>query len=440
MDTANTAMATNTHQASGNSGAGSGAVEAGDSARLLMPGSKAVVIVFAILLSALSVVSAFQAAADRTYPAAAASLWPTNGWAKAAFARQFLSIEAGSQNAQLLPSPTDERFFELSREALLSEPLAADAVRNLGLHYASIGDTDRARTLLVRASSLTRRDALTNLWLSQDYALRGDDEKALETYDHLMRTNTRSRAVTLPVLAQTLAQENGPNAFYGMLATDPIWQNDFWVAVIQDGSALRNAAELRTRLHGTTVDLIPSHDSRLLAQLVDAGLMDEAFALFEAVAPSDVRRDGQMLRDPGFDQRPQFSPFEWLEIAEPDYGSNVVADAGVLRISALEGASGVVTEQLVRLESGEYKLSIEARNGGQSQLAEGIRFSSRLACAEELGARTFEQVRDLGNDAPATFDVSGTCDVFWLSLAMNSDSRMGLDVEVDTLSLTRRSS
>lgn len=391
---------------------------------------------FAVILVACALISsiaAFQMSISRTSPAMPAVLWPGNGWAKVRAANMMLveAARAGADEGQI-PTEFAPGFAAYSREALLSEPLAASALRNLGLSAAGEGDTDRARRIMRQASELSRRDALLNLWLSQDYSLRGEDRSALRQYDILLRTNTRSLAATLPLMASYLANEAAIDELYPLLAVDPPWHQDFWAAVIQDGSVASNAGKLRARLHRSQSIATSSHDSLLLNQLIEAGDIDGAFALYEVASRARPEVGDDRFRDTDFTLEPMLPPFDWETVEGLMYGSSVDREAGALAIIAEDGASGVVVRQLVSLEPGNYDLT--ANFVDPAAIDKGFEFSARIACAELLGARTFDSAKEL-DSGRTRFSIDGDCRRFWFSLSIAGTPTRGGDVLIDSLSL-----
>lgn len=386
-----------------------------------------------VACAVLSAIAAFQMSISRTSPAVPAGLWPSNGWAKVRVANLML-VEAARAGADEGQIPTDfaPGFEAYSQEALLSEPLAASALRNLGLAAAGDGDIARARRIMRQASELSNRDALLNLWLSQDYALQGENRSSFRQYDILLRTNTRSLAATLPLMAGYLANEAAVDELYPLLSVDPPWHQDFWAAVIQNGTVASNAGKLRARLHRSQSIATSSHDSLILEQLVRANDIDGAFALYEVASRARPGKTDDEFRDPDFNMDPLLPPFDWDTEDGLMYGSSVDRENGALSIIAESGATGLVVRQLVSLEPGDYQLTADFVD--RSAVTDGFKFSARIACAELLGARSFDSVEDL-EDGRASFSIEGDCRRFWVSLSLTGTPSRGGDVLIDSLSL-----
>jgi hypothetical protein len=305
-------------------------------------------------------------------------------------------------------------------------------MRDLGLYYDSRGNHDAARRMMNAAFAASRRDSSVNLWLTQDLARRGQGLAALQLYDITIRTDTSAAASLMTLMAQALQRPGAVSAFEQVLAAKPPWLDDFWSAVLSAPGDLTPAFELRQRLHLRGVPMVQSHDALLIEKLANSGKLEEAFALYGSVAkPSST---DELLIDSGFDTQAPFPPIGWKVSAEGTFGAAIDTATGVLDITALPGAEGVVTQQLVRL-GGSGNFAMKAIYDGTGQRTP---LGLRVTCAEMDGEKTLDHMFDVpsGQTVMATF--ATPCRYAWISLILRRDDESaGRDIRVDSVSFRR---
>jgi hypothetical protein len=349
-----------------------------------------------LALAVLSASAALGNALARRAPVEAAAIPPHNGFASAAAASALVArVAQGRESLAGVAIPVEVE--RLSQRALLAEPTAVQAVRNLGLYRAARGDTARARSLMRLAERLSRRDTVANMWLAEDALQRGELAPALVRIDAVLRTDAAAKAVVLPRLAAMLDLPGAGEVLGGMLASEPPWAHDFWSAVVTSGTSPRAAAELRLALHRRGAHQAPGHDAALIEQLVAAQAFAEALALREAVGG-----------------RGHFPPLDWRTGADPGVAVSLDGGGG-LRVSARAGRGGMVAQRLVRLAGGAGMLRI-ASDGAPGAL------SARLACAELAGERTLALDIPLAGGA-GRFANPTACRHAWLTLSLAPGER-----------------
>jgi len=342
-------------------------------------------------LLALAGISSSAAVANallRRDPAAAAHLWPVNGFALAGAAAE--KAVAGADGAMQAGG-----FAEL---ALVAEPSSVQAVRSLALSHQAAGDRDRTRQLMRLAARRTRRDTATNLWLVDNHLRAGELDQATALIDATLRTDTRASALLLPRLAQLLSQPAAEELMLGMLQSNPPWGHDFWTAVLRLETIPARAVALRIALHERGAGLAPGHDARLIAELVESRQFAQAFALYA------------VSREAGGKGSVPFAPIEWRLVSDGKYGA-LIDPAGAIAIEAFAGAQGVVAQRITALPRGHYTITAP-NNGEAGQLA------LHLSCAEMHGQATFSLNAPLPADGRLSFNQPSPCRYAWLSIEL----------------------
>ncbi|MFN2099293.1 hypothetical protein [Altererythrobacter sp. MF3-039] len=386
-------------------------------------------------LAFISLLAALGLAVGRVAPESVAGLWPENGLTIARAAN--MQLAAGmSVEAEGLPTDVSEETIRISQSALRREPLAVSALRNLGYGASASGDPMQAAQIMKIGSKLSRREAGINIWLIDHYEKQGNLGRTFKHFDYLLRTNSRASGTMLPLMAQALPATGAVEAFAELLASGPPWSANFWTAVIENGTVAVPAASLRKTLYSKGVELTPHHDEFLLTQLTRQGALDEAWTLYQAASqPLSSVRTG-VLSDPSFDREPLLAPFDWEIIQAEEFGSRLDTERGHLHVNSLPGGEGVFLQQLLRLEAGAYRISVETKKDGGALGERAL--DVRIACAELAGAATFDDKIGLLPNGASEFEISGPCRFFWFSLELDaSKGASGLNFQIDEVRLVK---
>jgi hypothetical protein len=90
----------------------------------------------------------------------------------------------------------------LARTGLRRQPLAADAVRQIGMARDAGRIVPDVRPYMILAEKLSRRDALAQLWLAQDRFKAGDVIGGMTHLDTVIRVYRQAEGLIFPVLAK----------------------------------------------------------------------------------------------------------------------------------------------------------------------------------------------------------------------------------------------
>src|SRR5690606_31218528 len=116
----------------------------------------------------------------------------------------------------------------LARLSYSIDPLNVETLRTIALGHSLHEDQARARQIMRLASSLSKRDDITNMWLAQDYGRNGDAQRMLASFDHLLRTSRRARQGAIALVVNTLESDESHASFGKLLQQQPEWQSAFW--------------------------------------------------------------------------------------------------------------------------------------------------------------------------------------------------------------------
>lgn len=370
--------------------------------------------------------ASFAASLGRQAPEAAMRVWPFSGDARER-AATFELVKTVEDPRQGIPPNLPHHIAELSREAMRLEPANSTAARNLAFYLSSRGQEDKAFRLMQVAQRVTRRDPGANLWLMQYYGRKGDLERSLALYDVTIRTSSAAASSMMTMLAQALYQPGAVNVFVQLLSTAPPWIDDFWTEVLRGSGDPQTMYALRERLHRANVRMEPEHDGLLIEKLANSGHIDEAFALNALVLPPKDRAD--LLADPSFDAARTFPPIGWKLGSDSTFGVSLDRKEGVIDVTALPGAEGVIAQQAVSLGGARtFRVAGEYQGAGAKPLEMSI------ACADSGNSGEAKVAIPSGRSATLTMPAS--CRFAWASLLLpRDDDPSGRAVRVGSLSL-----
>lgn len=284
-------------------------------------------------------------------PAFVLRLAPADARAKVKQAEQEIASAKGPD----IPS----RPADLSREALRRDPTLVGAWRTLGLAEAVRGRQAAASQFFGIAQRLSRRDAVTQLWLIEDYVRRNDVPGALHHYDIALRTSKSMVEVLLPKLVPAAADPVIARPLAEILSTEPPWAFHFYNYLVGGLSSSAAASGLIARLPPEVRLKHLDTLRRLIPLAVERKEYDAARQTYLRL--SGASQD-ELLRNGDFEQASAFPPLEWQFTDTPDLHAVQAAapdarQGTVLRVSASSGAVGIVASQLLLLAPGTYRLA-----------------------------------------------------------------------------------
>lgn len=355
---------------------------------------------------------------------------PTDARANAALSALMLS---GTRKA------SQKQIEDRARRAVRRDPTTVDAVRVLAsLDVQS--NRDRARQLMGYALALSRRDLPTHIWYIEDYVARGSVAGALYHYDAALRTSRRASSVLIPVLASASSQPKVVSELGPILEREPAWRDAFLEALVRDGEGFDTWFPLATEY----LDPRDPREADLIQILLNRLIAAGNYALAARLDGDKTEAEGRaaaIVRNGGFDQQPQFTPFDWILANEQGFSAEIAMhdeDANpALTMDVGSGRQGVLASQLLRLAAGHYRVS--AKNGDTE--SDGQVY---------LTVRCIETNRPLlrsnaprADEAPKTFQAefsvpANACPAQWLDVgALSGNSRADNDPWLDSIAINR---
>lgn len=385
-------------------------------------------------LALISSMSAFGQSFGRVIPETALRMWPSNGSILASVSTIKVARAAIAEKKER-PTVIPQAAVLLARRAIVIEPTAVSAVRNIAYDLKDKGDISRARALMLAASRLSKRNTGVNLWLTEDFARQGREIEALRYYDVIMRSSSAAATALLPVMARVLRSPGAVAPFETLLADNPPWHDDFWTAVLSADDDLVNSVELRLRLHSAKVPLAASHDALLIRRMAEEGRLSDAFKLYTTAGGILPTVTGELIRNESFGRPTKFSPIDWKVVTDGAFGAMIDEQSGQLSISSLPDVGGVVAQQLIRIEKGLYRLTVEYSDPSATQENPLL---ARLVCAELSGEKTLSRIFRIGQAGSQSVQLETPCSFAWLSIELDADRNTGgVDTKLSRISLRR---
>lgn len=340
------------------------------------------------------------------------------------------------RNAKAMPAKPERR---LARKAFAVEPLAAMAFPVLVQGLAAEGKRQKSEELLALVGQLTRRDPLLNALQIDAEVKRNRPDQLVKLFGRAMAVNLDVRSFYMDRMAAATANPAAVEGLAPILGGRPSWERAYWDAVLDRPEILPQAGRLRQHLAGPPWNRRTPNDvdRDIVAQLAAGRNPQIAYDVARALG---LRKPagGNLLLNGGFDQKPQFVPFDWEVIQSGEVGANIDAQSGTMFVSGLASTDGILFRQLVDIKTGgRYRLDW-AMTGVTHSLGAVLRF--RLACAE---AQSFGHTAAVVSftEGKASRDVEvdpSGCRWHWAQVELDTtQSDSGLDASFRQLDLRR---
>lgn len=360
-------------------------------------------------------------------PARAHALAPSNGVILAAYAQSAFT-RSPSKEPNSLPA-------NLARRALLADPTAADALTVLAFQAQLRGDTKVADGIFSFSTTLTRRELRPRLWAIEQSVRRGDIGGALRNYDIALRTSNSAAGLLFPTLSAALIEPLVRESLLPILATDPIWKDDFITFAAVSGAEPEGSVAFF--LEGQGRGLEPSNDLRvnLVNSLFSQGKKQEAWSYYRTFRPM-AQRDRS--RDPTFALDASVrSIFDWRTTHDTRLSSAILrqGEGGLLDFAVPPSVGGVLVSQTQLFPPGRYLLQGRSRNIDQPERS---RPYWSLVCEDgrEIGRADLPNSAEEEGDFSAQFEVPTGCASQTLTLtARSTDAIMGVSGQIESASL-----
>ena len=305
------------------------------------------------------------------------------------------------------------RAIALGRRALIASPLSSEGAAALGAGRGLLSPQADLLPVFAYSEFLSRRTALSQVWMVEHNIALGDIPGALRRYDHLFRVYDDYRARFLPVLLQASAEPDIARAMVPLLATRPPWRDEYFSGLLATFPGPENFVRLVRAFRLDARD--PEGAQRLsiaMARLVESNRPDLAFGLYPGASDAVLVRNGDFSRVGGL------APFDW-ELAENDalLAEPGVNDAGapVLQLTNRAGKPGPLARQLLMLRPGAYRLSFAVGNVAGAETDRPQLVLHCLAGAPLLSATVFPVAPAAGRAVGTQFSVPAQgCAAQWL--------------------------
>lgn len=355
-------------------------------------------------------------------PARAHALSPGNGMVAARYAEDLFAAR---------PSTDPQGVAAVAaRRALLDDPTATDALTVLGFQAQLRGEREKAAAISLYSTELSRRELRPRLWAIEEAVTRGDIAGALRHYDIALRTSRDAGAMLYPTLGAAMAEPRIRAAFVPVLATKPVWKDEFLDHVARRRIAHEGLAALLEEGRATGLTATEDVQVQIVDALILEGKPDRAWRVYQGLRKGS-RRD--QSRDPAFALAASSrSALDWRAGEDSRLGAAILNDgqSGAIDFAALPDASGVLAQQSQLLAPGRYRF--DGRSRGIDQTASAQPYWT-LICTDgrELGRVEVPNSAVNGGRFGGGFSVPQGCPVQQLQLvARPSSNVMGVSGQI----------
>lgn len=400
--------------------------------------SKILVAIAALVGAYLAASASVASSLARANPAVASMMPIAQGPALARATRVQLArslsaaASGGTGMAAGLQANITSETRDLALKAFFREPLETDAILALGLSLPPTRDDARKRNLFGQLHQLSRRNEAAALWLAQDAARRNDIPGTLGHFDEVLRTSRESRAAILAQFALATADPRFREGMVTLMAANPPWATDYWVAGASVPQAAIALGELRLALAGKGVPFDSGADQKIANSLLAQGQFDLAAKLYASAAGR--RAQQSVVRNDSFDRPSFMPPIDWEMYSTGELGSEIATDDGIMLAYASSYPGGGVARQWVRLGAGAYRLDVTARIFPGT---DGDRMMMSLTCMAGSASGERTEISISEGRTSQRIEPAGSCRDYWLDVHLIPAERSpGVEAEIEAISLT----
>ena len=392
-----------------------------------------VLMIAALLLAALSGITAVGQITRFKAPHVAVGLPVIDGIAPAILADQLLTRTGNDADLNTVKT--------LALGSLRREPLNPAALRLLGQVADAQGEAVRALKLLNLSNAQSRRDLGAQLWLIQRNSQRGDIAGTLVHYDAALRATPQSYQILLPVLTTAIDDPDIRREATRFIAANPPWLASFINFAAERSTAPRNLAALLIAARTPVTDNAPLRPSygNVLRALDRARDYPAArrFAAFMANGQSTFLDQATISATT---TNPDYAPLTWDLANQPGIEARLNLRGDLVNIYAAGDQRGTALQRTLFLVPGSYAVAIAERLVASSP---GSQRTWRVECLNAVGSTSLWENR-ADSFAPSTqvraeFTVSAGCAAQRISLNIVGGSGAdGLEFDVTRIEIKRR--
>ncbi|MFN3557882.1 MAG: hypothetical protein ACK4UQ_01250 [Brevundimonas sp.] len=254
---------------------------------------------------------------------------------------------------------------DLAAETLAKAPFDVVALRVFGLTIAQeASGADRADQILTQAGNWSLRDDPSHAWLIGHRLRQGDYGSAFAHADTLARrVEDRQPVVFQLFTTAALSDPRSVAPLVRMLAANPPWRPAYMQSLVGRPETVPLQAALAVNLEGTAYPLNPVELGTLysswLAQGRIAGIKEVRRRLNRPAV-------GRLPTNGSFEDELAMGPLDWQMEASPRFSvlmteDDARPDQTALRVEMRGDSDDMVSQQLLLLEPGRYRVQGEVR-------------------------------------------------------------------------------
>ena len=339
-------------------------------------------------------------------------------------------------NSQFIISSRDA---DAARAALVRLPLNASLLSFYGLRAASIDQPGLASALMASADAVSRRDALSQLWMIEQKSSVGDVKAAVAHYNALLSVHPAMQATFLPVLVSAVAYPEVRAAIRPYLNAETKWSAPFLDLASQraEVSQYRGLiAPIASRLRG---DGYVASNARIIYRMLQSGMAGDAWELFSLVTPNVDVAAFRTFAPGGANLDPKWQPLSWT-LGQSDDISALGDGNGTIAVTVAPTARGLIASRDVAvISSSTYVLGHRSiyKPGSPRASLRWIVYCLALN-GPELIVDRFVPATANSKLVQLSVDVSENCNLVRVELrALGSEGQISSNVKITDLTFPR---
>lgn len=321
-----------------------------------------------------------------------------------------------------------------SEQALRRDPLANQALRQLGQYYAQTGNEAKGRQLVELSARLSRRDSTGQLWLAEDGLKNGRTTEALRAIDTVIRTQPETHQATFQALGGLLADPEFRSVFVTYVQNRPPWLKAFVEYNISHQPEALSQTLLQIQPFPKYL-LTDQSIGYLLTMLVNRAPIERARDFYARVPGTDRRVLTSLFFAKPADAL-RFPPFGWELLSDNNVQGfgDVNGDTIAIEALAMPGRRGTAARKLLFLKPGSYRWSGE---GDLSNMRDRAVGSVALYCNKGPGEWTPLSWKNLTTGRNMVdFAVASDCPAQMLAIeTLGSESQSDASMAVSAMQL-----
>jgi tetratricopeptide (TPR) repeat protein len=352
-------------------------------------------------------------------PATAARIWARHPTAEISLA--MTEIAQAAHDRRDVPPPV----FEMMSDAASREPLAPEPFLVRGVQAQLAGDRATAQEAFEAAQWRDPRSLPAAYFLAERYFQKGDVDRGLREIAAVARLAPNGESTVGPYLAIYARNPANWPKLRTLLRANPRLADTTLVALasnIATVPAVLSLADFRQ----------PTDQAQWLAPLLNTLTTAGQYAKARTIwGRSAAVRPGELIHDASFNDNASPPPFNW-SLTSSGVGLAERQPGGRLRVLFYGQDDGILATQLLLLEPGTYRLSMQLL--GDAAKAKSLNWS--IWC--DKGPAPISSVTVDSATRGWRFEVPSGCAAQWLKLSgSSSDIAEQVDISIAALKLER---